>query len=248
MNKAIVSLAALILALMLLTVAVIAQPTQEFPVTVQVNTEKYYFADHTDSLTEGNWIVLYGGSQWRLPTLRATYQGVSSATYTRDGNTITINSLFTSKSITYPLTTHPTYLPGATITAVFYGKSSFAGQSVQFRLIKTGPKEVKNALNNAFKGETSAFKNLISTSRDLFQGQKTVNLNSTGDAKITFTVNNPGDYLLIVVQEQSSPYELKLYGITFIEVLEYDCSVTAPGEATLGDPIRISVSLVNAPR
>ncbi|PCN50125.1 hypothetical protein B6U99_06135 [Candidatus Geothermarchaeota archaeon ex4572_27] len=139
------------------------QPNSTFPVVVAVDGEEYYFADHTSDPNDGNWIVLKGGAEWLLPSLEASYSGVSYASYVRDGRSITINSTFAEKAVKYPFAKHPTFKVGDTVEAAFKGSRELKGRTIEFRLIKAGPKAVRDALSAAFHGDTSKLKSLIAS-------------------------------------------------------------------------------------
>jgi methanogen extracellular protein (TIGR04279 family) len=219
----------------------------EYPVKVKITydstVEEIYFADHTSDLNEGNWIELKGGVSVKIPSLTLKYSGPNSATYTRDGRTITIESTFTSKTVNYPLTSHPVYYRGDTVTAIFHGSSAFAGQTVSMRLIETSPLQVRDILSKAFKGDIGKLKELINVNNAVWH--KDATLDDNGDASQTFTVSNPGDYTLIVVKEEQNPnYQLYVYSLALVEVLDYRCNVTAATSVTQGEALDINISLI----
>lgn len=225
-----------------------AQGQDEYPVKVKItydNTvEEIYFADHTSDLNEGNWIELAGGVSVKIPSLTLKHSGPNSATYTRNDRTITIESTFTSKTVNYPLTSHPVYYAGDTVTATFHGSSAFAGQTVSMRLIETSPLQVRDILSKAFRGDISDLKELIDVDNAVWH--KEVTLDSNGDVTETFTVSNLGDYTLIVVREKQTPnYQLYIYSLTLVEVLDYHCNVVAATSVTRGEFLDINISLVD---
>jgi len=73
---------------------VYSAPSSDYPLEVVVTgpgfTDTIRFADHTGSLSEGNWIVLSGGADLTLPAMTLSYSGVTAASYQRGANTVTI--------------------------------------------------------------------------------------------------------------------------------------------------------------
>jgi methanogen extracellular protein (TIGR04279 family) len=227
------------------------KPSTIFPVNVTITyegvVEKIMFADHSENLEEGNWIALSGGSTVTLPPTTLVYKGVSSATYVRDNRTIKIESAFDSRELKYPMTSHQVYYPGDTIKATFYGSAELAGEKVDIRLIKTSPLEARDVLRDAFEGDISNLRSLIS--KPVWE-MKNVKLDSKGDATVSFKLDEPGDYALLVLSEEENggTYELKLFSATMVEVLDYKVDVTAPSSVTRGKPVDIRVKLTGAPK
>ena len=213
-------------------------------VTVTYNnvTEKILFADHANSLEDGNWIKLVGGTTVKIPELTLRYSGVSSATYMREGRTIKIDSHFSSKEVTYPLTQHQVYRKGDTITLTFYGSESLAGEKVDIRLIKASPLQLRDAAAKAFKGDISDLKSLVDNP---VWNKTDVELNSTGDYTTTLEAPDPGDYILAIVKEttDTNSYELRIYSATIVEVLDYGIDVDAPSTVAGGNIAYVKVNL-----
>jgi len=213
-------------------------------VTITYNnvTEKILFADHTSSLEDGNWIKLAGGTTVKIPELTLSYSGVSSATYMREGRTIRIDSHFSSKEVTYPLTQHQVYREGDTINLTFYGSESLAGEKVDIRLIKASPLQLRDAAAKAFKGDISDLKSLVDNP---VWNETDVELNSTGDYTTTLEAPDPGDYILAVVKEttDTNSYELRIYSATIVEVLDYGIDVDVPSTVTRGNIANVKVNI-----
>ncbi|MCJ7632733.1 hypothetical protein MUP77_10135 [Candidatus Bathyarchaeota archaeon] len=93
--------------------------TVTITITQGANFETVMFADHMDDLNSGNWISLSGGTAISLPYLKGEYAGVNNVQYTNNGKDIDISSLFSSKTVVYPLNTHPVWR--ARILDVFPG-------------------------------------------------------------------------------------------------------------------------------
>jgi len=197
-----------------------ASPSAAFPVNVTVvyggNTDKVLFADHSDSLAEGNWIELSGGVPLETPGLVLRYEGVASATYVRNGRTVTVKSDFVEKEVTYPLTRHPVYFEGDTVNVTFHGSTQLAGETVDLRLIEVSPSGLRTAASEAFEGNLTSLKTLLSGAA----WSSTAELNSTGDCAASFAAPEPGDYVLVVVKEATGVnyYEAAVYSATAVEV------------------------------
>ena len=181
-------------------------PSSIYTVNVTIThasvTEKIMFADHTSSRADGNWIELSGGTPIEIPELTLNYEGVSSATYERNDRTITIDAEFSQKEAVYPLTQHPIYYAGDTVTATFHGTSQLAGKKVNISLIETSPLEVSAVLNEAFKGNIQPLRSLLSGA----VREVPCTLDADGDYVQTFTAPDPGDSILFVLYVTSHPY------------------------------------------
>jgi len=224
------------------------QPSSLYPVNVTLGTgEKVLFADHTSDLEEGNWIELSGGIPITLPSLTLAYDGPDTATYTRDITTVTIESTFTQLQVTYPLTTHPIYLAGQSVTAKFWGSTSFANKDVEFRLFQASSfslSQVKEILNNAFQGDLTDLRDALRAP----YWSTAVTLDTTGDGTVSFNApSEAGEYLLVVLDDAGgSPYELYIYSATLVEVVDYTLDVSAPSSVEKGDDVYVELELTDA--
>jgi len=220
-------------------------------VTVTYNgvTEKIMFADHSSDLADGNWIELSGGTAVKIPKITLSYQGVQSATYERESRTVKVELTFNQKQITYPLTIHHVYFDGEEVTATFHGSSQLAEKKVNISLIKTSPLEARDILNEAFKGNIQPLRSLLSRESTRVW-EVTCTLDADGDFVKTFKAPDPGDYILLVLNEteNSNSYELRIYSATVVEVLDYSIEVSAPSSVTRGDRVRVNINLVDAPQ
>lgn len=221
-----------------------AQPTEDFPVTVTVTNssavDEVYFADHTDSLMEGNWFKLGGGKMVELPPIFLSYSGVNYKSYTNDGRTVEINSTFSDKNVTYPLAEHRVYVHGDDVVVNFYGDASFTGVTVEFRLINCSRSQLTDVYSGTLEGDLGPLKNLLSS--HVWNTSK--QLDASGDASFNISAPDPGDYLLIGLGEESvsSNYTLRLYSFTLVEVLDYDIDVEAPSSVILNEFVDLDVN------
>ena len=96
----------------------------------------FIFTDHALLLASGSWIQLTGGIQHTVPVTSFTFNYPPDSTSTVYGNDVTVDSFISTDTFNYPLTTHPTYLPGQPVTAIYYGHTNLAGDSgLEWRLI-----------------------------------------------------------------------------------------------------------------
>jgi methanogen extracellular protein (TIGR04279 family) len=211
-------------------------------------TEIVGFADHINDLNTGNWVVLTGGTTVSLPTLTAEYSGVSSSSYTKAGNTVTLTSTFTSKTVTYPLATHPIYRTGDTITANFKGENILSGGAVEFRLVGGSVEDWKQAYSDLLtNADMTKLRTLLGapvvppTSAD-----PTFDIN--GDAAATYVAPAAGDYMLVVLREMNIPgtYVVAIYGMTPVEVIDWPLVTSAPTSVNVGDSFAVTFSLTGA--
>jgi len=224
--------------------------TVTITITQGANFETVMFADHMDDLNSGNWISLSGGTAISLPYLKGEYAGVDNVQYTKDGKEIDISSLFTSKTVVYPLNTHPVYLSGATITADFKGDTDFAGLPVDFRLIRCTTSDLTNAFNDTLKGDLTGLKSLIQDPGNLIEPAV---LDAGGDAQVFFAAPAAGDYVLVVLDELDPPplypgsYELRIFSATPVQVLDYALSVNKPNAVDKGESINVGFTMTAPP-
>ena len=209
--------------------------------------ESVGFADHVNDLNTGNWIVLSGGTAVTLPYLRADYNGIDSATFVKAGKTVNIHSSFTTKSVVYPLTTHPVYMTGDTITVVFKGENILDNVPVDFRLVGGSVSDWKQAYTDLLTNADLTKLKAIIQSPVVPQASRV--FNATGDASASFDAPAAGDYMLVAVREVSVPgvsYDLSIYGVTPVEVLDYAMTTTAPSSVNVGDSFGISFTMTGA--
>ena len=217
----------------------VAQPTSLYPVVVSLDTgETVFIAAHTSDLAGGNWIELSGGTSIQLPSLTLAYAGLDSATYVRDGVTITIESSFAAGGATYPLTTHRVYSTGQSITATFRGASSMTGP-VDFRLISISSiTDARDILTDAFQGDLAPLKTELSGAT---WSQLSVGLDGVGDATVTIPAQSVGNYLLVVVKQNAQ--DIYIDSATIIAVVDQTLDVTCPSSIQRGASLNVNTGL-----
>ncbi len=241
----------LLISTLIFLIPLLALGAPDYLVRISINsTENVTFANHSESLTEGNWIELSGGTSIELPQITFIYNGVNYTEHIHSGKTIVINASslnnYTDFSVRYPLTRHAMYTNvsgNKTVNATFYGNRSFANMSIDWHLILTGPTEFKNALNDSLYGNTTPFRNLLDNAivRRLNQSLNA----TTGDNQTSFGELNAGDYVVIVKLNETGS-NLTLLSMTTFQVLEYESTLTAASSATVGDDVSVSIQMVNA--
>jgi len=218
----------------------------DFTVTIQIDdgvtVESMWFADHVNDLNSGNWIVLSGGTSVALPYVEGRYNGVDNVRYTKGGKDVDIRSMFTSKTVVYPLNTHQVYLPRDTVTASFKGDTDFAGLRVEFRLLKGVVGDWKNAYNDALNADLAGLKNIA---QNPVIPAIPADLDSNGDAQVIFEAPAAGDYVLAVVSESTNPgtYDLWIFSMTPVKVLDYPLAITKPSSVDQGDSISVGFTM-----
>ncbi|MDP2900174.1 MAG: TIGR04279 domain-containing protein [Candidatus Bathyarchaeota archaeon] len=203
--------------------------------------EKVFIATHTGNLEEGNWIKLGGGSTVELPPLALIYEGPDSASYTRDGVTITIASIFGEGEATYPISTHQVYSTEQSISAKFWGATALEGETVDFKLLKlSSVSEAREMVVEVFRGNLAPIRDKL----DHPTWSETVTLVGSGDASVSILKQNAGSYLLVVVKEIISPYELYIYSATVVEVVDQILPVSAPSSVEKGASLNVNTNLI----
>ncbi|MEM2990191.1 MAG: TIGR04279 domain-containing protein, partial [Halobacteria archaeon] len=133
----------------------------------------------------------------------------------------------------YPFTTHKIYLNNSTVNFTFHNSSDFT-QNVDIYLIKTSPTKLRDIANSIIHGNTTPLKDLLNSS------SKTSN-KSPEDLK-NYELGNlpPGDYILLLMLNESNQNNLTFVTATAFEVLEYELNITA---LSISNFLDISVEL-----
>jgi methanogen extracellular protein (TIGR04279 family) len=216
-------------------------------VTVQMTfpglVENVWFADHVNDLATGNWIELSGGTAVTLPYLRFDYSGVSDYTFTKAGKNVHIHSSFTTKSVVYPIATHPVYMPLDSITANFRGESSLSGVSASYKLVQGSATDWEQAYTDLLtNADLTKLKAIISAAVVTVP----ITFGVDGDVSTTFSAPaTPGGYILVAVYEATGAgtYDLFIFGATPVEVLDHAMTTTAPASVTAGDSFGVTFAM-----
>jgi methanogen extracellular protein (TIGR04279 family) len=245
----------MLMLLLAFTSTAVGSPTgDEYFVNIAIDgNENVTFADHTSSSTDGNWIVLKGGTPVKLPSpLTFGYHGINSTSYVSNGKTINITANVennTDHIIEYPYGKHPmlTNVSGKNdLDIEFYGSPDFANMGVDVYLVRTSPSSLKNAFDAAAKGDTSSFRNLLSSSYEISLNKS---LNNSGDMNMSFGGVDAGDYVMFVLLNTSyltGANDLSILSATTFQVLEYDSVMSAPAMVKSDSNVEVSMSLMNA--
>ena len=204
---------------------------------IKINdTETITFLNHTSSKINGNWIVLDGGTPVQIPKIIFEYSGVGTINFTKNGKIIKITSP-TKYDFEYPYETHPMYANNSQVNATF-NYSPDITRNIDVYLIKTYPTELRDIAGKMTDGNTIPFRNLLN---------KSVNkkLNIMKNSPINFGPLSAGDYVVIVMLNDSNQNNLTIASATTFQVLEYNFTAEVPHNAK-GKYLDIPVKL-NAP-
>ena len=161
-------------------------PDSLYPIVVSMgDTERVFFATHTSSKVDGNWIELNGGTTVELPSLSFVYDG-PDIDYDKGGFTVKMDSSFI-QGLTYPLSTHRVYKAGDSVSATFWGSPDL-DKSVSFKLLKAS--SFKEIYDDVLNGDVLG---IMLTLLDLEEWSQKVTLDSSGDATHSFTAPAAGD-------------------------------------------------------
>lgn len=182
------------------------------------NTETVTFLNHTSSKIDGNWIVLNGGTPVQIPRIIFEYNG-KNISFKKNGKIINVTSP-TSYKVQYPFLTHPMYANNSRVNATFNYSSDITG-NIDVYLVKTYPTELTNIVSKMVDGNTTPFRNLLT---------KSVNksLNVAVGSPINFSPLSAGDYVVIVMLNDSNQNNLTIASATTFQVLEYNLTATVP--------------------
>jgi methanogen extracellular protein (TIGR04279 family)/PGF-pre-PGF domain-containing protein len=208
---------------------------------MQIESENLTFINHTSAI-EGNWIELLEGESIRIPEMTFIYSGINNTTYTYEGKNITINSTLEQYQdfiIKYPFTTHKIYLNNSNVNFTFHNSSDFT-QNVDIYLIKTNPTTLRDIADSIFKGNTNPLRELLNSSNKI-PDKSPAELKNYSLGELT-----AGDYILLLMLNESNQNNLTFVTATAFEVLEYQLNVTAPDNISNLNTYDIEVQL-NAP-
>jgi hypothetical protein len=132
------------------------------------------------------------------------------------------------------------YTDPSSVRAVFNGSTDLAGQNVDIFLTKTSPTELRNIIHSVINGNTRPFRNLLNSS---IYRSLNLALDPNGDKKIDFGILRAGDYVTIVMQNESNPDNLTVLSFTTFQVLEYTSRITAPARVKQGEDIKVKVNI-----
>jgi len=201
----------------------------QFPVSVFVDDgstiDEVYLADHTSDLDDGNYITLSTGDiSVDLPDpMEVDYSGPREAENEYEGNVVTVYSAFETKNVISPINAWELYFAPATVTVTYHGDPRLEGDTIDVRLLTATYGDVIDAVSEARDGNAQPLKDLLA---DAMQTEtRTLNADGDFDALPQFTVNDPGDYTVVIVTETTSPYVLHLYSAAPVEVLDYHIDV-----------------------
>ncbi|WP_167879765.1 TIGR04279 domain-containing protein [Methanococcoides methylutens] len=211
----------------------------EFIMQVSIGETNVSFADHTNSLTEGNWIGLSGGSSFSLPyPLTFTYNGINSKEITTSSRDISVYlnvDNFTDHVITYPYDTHQMYtnVSGMNdVTFDFKGSSYFAGDTVDVYLLESSISELEmnvDVLYDKFSDPTVSFSE---------------ELDANGDLSYNFGPLDAGTYCIVLMIADDITEENVLLSFTAFEVLDHDLDVSILKD---GSTLTVNNHLLGAP-
>ena len=228
-----------------------SSPDADFPIFLSVNdsinVDTFIFSGHTNNLASGNWVELSGdGNQYAIPSLSTSISLPLTTKYTVGSSEVNISSYSTSYSVDYPINVNSFFTTGDSINAKFWGSSNLQADSgLVWRLIKTTQDNLVTTWEDLLNSDPSTFKTLVSSGGSAWESGS-ITLDGNGDSETSLTAPSAGSYILVLVRESSSPYELVIYGITFFEILDYDITSSNPSSVYVGDYVDVSINLVGA--
>lgn len=227
--------------------------------SIEKSGESIVFADHSESLTEGGWILLSGGKEIQLPQpLTFTYYGASSLK--KGGTTVEFMSEATEGnntelSFTYPYSTHPFYTEGQKVTMNFNGPSTFNKQDVNIYLVKgINPRCAEEAFRDLICDENVSLEEAFNKSTGSYT-KICATLDKKGDLPepVTFDSLKPGSYGILITladnekAKEKSCSEKQILSATGFEVVNYELNADAADTLEEGEDLEVDLSLKGAP-
>lgn len=218
--------------------------------TVEKNGDSIYFADHSESAEEGNWIFLEGGKAIRLPEpFSFTYNGVNKVE--SSGASLELNvENYTDYSLTYPYATHSFYTINENVVMDFNGSSAFKDQEVKIYLVDMESMGLSSIYDvfKLIKGENQeSFKDIFNDTVDSYAQVETLALDENGDMSSSLDLGTQpaGIHGLFILLNDTSG-ENKIISMTCFEVLEYDLGIKASETLEEGNNLDINLGLEGA--
>lgn len=196
------------------------------------NGDDIYFADHTESAEEGNWIILEGGKAIRIPEpLSFTYKGVNQAEYANLSLKLEVDAN-TDYKLAYPFSTHSFYTLDENVTIDFKGSEGLANEIVKLYLVEmqsVGPSSLANAFKLIKGGSDESLKEIFEETVDSWELKGTVTLDEKGDfpSKVELEGLDSGLHGLFILLDNGCTKEKTVLSLSCFEVLEYELEITA---------------------
>ncbi|APH38533.1 hypothetical protein BHR79_02865 [Methanohalophilus halophilus] len=220
-----------------------AESNDEYIMNITVGDTNYLkFADHSQG-SNGNWIALEGGNDFKLPSpMEFTYNGINDSHFDLGGNTVAIELYvdeYTNHTISYPYATHQMYtnISGKNdVSFSFDGSTHFANKEIGVMLIKTNVSELATIFNGLNEGKTSQ-EDLQELIVNLTED---ISLDGNGDFEIDYKTLAADDYIVLM----AIPDENVILSATAFTVLEYDSTTSVSANE---DNVAVNFDLLNAP-
>ena len=216
---------------------------------IEKNEEYILFADHNESETEGNWILLSGGKAIKLPEpFTFTYNGINRIDYA--GGSLELNvENNTDHVITYPYSNHSFYTADESVEMDFKGSSTFKDQEVEIYLVDmrgTNLGSISDAYKAIKEESPDSFGDIFNDTVNSKTQVAAETLDENGDlpAPLDLGTQPEGLHGVLVLLNDSSE-DQKVLSMTCFEVLEYELGTEAPESLDEGENLEISLALEN---
>lgn len=247
------------LTLILLLSSVSAAFSEDDPwiAVIEKNGSSVYFADHSDNLNEGGWILLRGGDKIQLPQpFNFTYNGTDNVKGA--GANLELKSGASEKetkiTLAYPYTTHPFYTEKDKINVDYKGSADFGKQKVNIYLVEgVNLNSLDEALTKIRDKDTVKFKEVFYNSTNSTTLITNMTLNKKGDFPSSLNLGPlpAGSYGLLIMLEgeenEKSESEKKVLSATCFEVLEYELKVKSSNVIKEDNNLDINLNLMKVP-
>ena len=135
---------------------------------------------------------------------------------------------------------------GNTVQATFRGSTNLASDTgLQWRLIQASETEFTDAFSKGLDGDPTDLKTLLSSGNSIYEAAAI--LDTSGDSTTSFPAPSPGTYILLLVAETSSPYQIIIYGTAIVQVLAYDLTTSNPTSVVTGGFVNANIEIDNPP-
>ncbi len=237
----------MLLALILLSLSFAAPalgetfPDDTYIARIESGGEELWFADHSSSTTEGNWIELSGGTASRIPKLTFTYNGVNHLRY--GGSDLYLNVENCSDYVlSYPYSFHKTYTDCDKVYVNFKGNDTFKNMDVDIYLANASSNSVENGIDFLVNGKIAGCNVFFDNITDSHEKVATVTLDEYGDfTELDLGTQSAGLHGIVILLNGTG--NIKVLSSTAFEVLDYTVSVSAPETLEEGKDLEISMDL-----
>ncbi|WP_255334654.1 TIGR04279 domain-containing protein [Methanosarcina sp. KYL-1] len=218
-------------------------PDDTYIARMEDGGEYLWFADHSSSPTEGNWVVFCGGKQVKIPELTFTYNGVNHMRYGGADLYLNVNN-YSDYFLSYPYSTHKIYTVNDEVCVEFKGADTFKNEKVDIYLANASSGSLENGIDYLINGELASCNAFFDNITNSHEKINTVTLNASGDfSALNLGKQSAGLHGIVILLNGSNSGNIKVLSATAFEVVDYTVNVSAPSSLEEGNDLEVCMEL-----